>query len=285
MTVVLIVLRIGRNVNGTGGLARHGIYWFVIGTPMLRLFSLRRKETHRPAEAPSGSRLYVVGDIHGRLDLLLRLYERIVEDAGKKPDGERQVFFLGDYIDRGPSSRQVLDFLIEPGGERLPVTHLLGNHEAMLLQFLEDSSVGEEWLAYGGLATLMSYGVNLKGEGSTDQKLAAAQRALNENLPAGHKEFLRGLPTHATAGDYFFVHAGVRPGIPLNRQRDSDLIWIRDEFLASQDFHGKIIVHGHSYKTEPEVRPNRIGIDTGAYATGRLTCLVLEGQNLRFLIA
>jgi len=154
----------------------------------------------------------------------------------------------------------------------------------MLLQFLEDSSVGAEWLAYGGLATLMSYGVNLKGEGSIDQKLAVAQQALNESLPASHKEFLRSLPTHATAGDYFFVHAGVRPGIPLDQQRDSDLIWIRDEFLASQDFHGKIVVHGHSYKTEPEVRPNRIGIDTGAYATGRLTCLVLEGQNLRFLL-
>jgi len=252
---------------------------------MLRLFSLRKKETHRPAETPSGSRLYVVGDIHGRLDLLLRLYDRIVEDARKEPIGDRRVFYLGDYIDRGPSSREVLEFLMDPRREALPATHLLGNHEAMLLQFLEDSSIGTEWLAYGGLATLMSYGVNLKGEGSTDQKLAAAQRALIENLPASHKEFLRGLPTHASAGDYFFAHAGVRPGVPLERQTDSDLIWIRDEFLASQDFHGKIVVHGHSYRTEPEVRPNRIGIDTGAYATGRLTCLVLEGQSMRFLIA
>jgi serine/threonine protein phosphatase 1 len=249
---------------------------------MLRLFSLKKKETRRLAEAPSGSRLYVVGDIHGRLDLLLRLYEGIVEDARKEPAGDRRVFYLGDYIDRGPSSREVLEFLMDRDRERLPAIHLRGNHEAMLLQFLEDSSIGPEWLAYGGLATLMSYGVNLK-EGETDQKWAAAQQALVENLPNSHKEFLRSLPTHASAGDYFFVHAGVRPGIPLDRQADSDLIWIRGEFLSSDDFHGQIVVHGHSYRTEPDVRPNRIGIDTGAYATGRLTCLVLEGRSMRFL--
>ena len=250
---------------------------------MLRLFSLRKKETVRLAEAPLGSRLYVVGDIHGRLDLLLRLHGRIIEDARKEPAGDRRVYYLGDYIDRGPSSREVLEFLMDPRQAGLPATHLLGNHEAMLLQFLQDSSVGTEWLAYGGLATLMSYGVNLKAEGSSEQRLAAAQQALVENLPDSHKEFLLGLPTHASAGDYFLVHAGVRPGIALERQTDSDLIWIRDEFLASQDFHGKIVVHGHSYRTEPEVRPNRIGIDTGAYATGRLTCLVLEGSGMRFL--
>jgi serine/threonine protein phosphatase 1 len=250
---------------------------------MLRLFSLRKKETRRLAEAPAGSRLYIVGDIHGRLDLLLRLQDKIAEDARKEPAGVRRIFYLGDYIDRGPSSREVLDLLINRPQASLPASHLLGNHEAMLLRFLEDSSIGPEWLAYGGLATLMSYGVNLKADGKHEQKLAAAQRALNENLPESHKEFLRGLPRHASAGDYFFVHAGVRPGIPLERQTGSDLIWIRDEFLDSQDFHGKIVVHGHSYRTEPEVRPNRIGIDTGAYATGRLTCLVLEGPSMRFL--
>ena len=250
---------------------------------MLRLFSLRKKETRRLAEAPAGSRLYIVGDIHGRLDLLLRLQDKIAEDARKEPAGFRRIFYLGDYIDRGPSSREVLDLLINRPQASLPASHLLGNHEAMLLRFLEDSSIGPEWLAYGGLATLMSYGVNLKADGKHEQKLAAAQKALNENLPESHKEFLRGLPRHASAGDYFFVHAGVRPGIPLDRQTDSDLIWIRDEFLDSQDFHGKIVVHGHSYRTEPEVRPNRVGIDTGAYATGRLTCLVLEGPSMRFL--
>jgi len=109
------------------------------------------------------------------------------------------------------------------------------------------------------------------------------QRDLREKFPARHREFLAALPTHIVFGDYFFVHAGIRPGIPLDQQKPADLIWIRDQFLDSEDFHGKVIVHGHSYKTEPEVRANRIGIDTGAYATGRLTCLVLEGASMRFL--
>jgi serine/threonine protein phosphatase 1 len=210
------------------------------------------------------------------------LYDQILKDTQRGPAGGRHVICLGDYIDRGPSSREVLEFLMQSRKD-WPATHLLGNHEAMLLRFLEDVSVGMEWLAYGGLATLMSYGVNLKGEGSDEQKLLMAQRALNENLPSSHREFLRSLPTRTTSGDYLFVHAGVRPGVPLDEQSDRDLIWIREEFLASKDFHGKIVVHGHSYKTEPEVLPNRIGIDTGAYATGRLTCLVLEGHSVRFL--
>jgi serine/threonine protein phosphatase 1 len=250
---------------------------------MFRLFSLRKKEVLRPAEIPASIRIYVIGDVHGRYDLLLRLHDRIVQDAQVEPAGERRVIYLGDYIDRGPSSREVLEFLISACPTGPPATHLLGNHEAMLLRFLEDCSVGAEWLAYGGLATLMSYGVNLRGEGGAEQKLLSAQRSLRESLPPSHEGFLRSLPTHASFGDYYFVHAGVRPGVPLEQQKDSDLIWIREEFLASKDFHGKVVVHGHSYKTEPEVLANRIGIDTGAYATGRLTCLVLEGKTVRFL--
>ena len=243
----------------------------------------RKKEYLRPAEVPSGVRVYVIGDIHGCLDLLLRLHAKIIEDARQGPAGERRIIYLGDYIDRGPSSRGVLDLLTASPPVGLSATHLLGNHEAMLLQFLEDSSVGPEWLTYGGLATLMSYGATLNCRGSAEEKLLAAQRALRETFPTAHKEFLLGLPTHTSLGDYFFAHAGVRPGIPLGRQEDSDLIWIRQEFLSSREFHGKIVVHGHSYKTEPEILSNRIGIDTGAYATGRLTCVVLEGQGMRFL--
>ena len=243
----------------------------------------RKKAALRPAEIPAGIRVYAVGDIHGRLDLLLQLHDHIINDARQNPIGDPRVIYLGDYIDRGPSSREVLDFLISSHATSCSVTHLLGNHEAMLLQFLEDSSVGPEWLTYGGLATLMSYGVNLASAGTTEEKLHTAQAALRERLPVAHKTFLLDLPTHASLGDYFFVHAGVRPGVPLGRQKDSDLVWIREEFLSSRDFHGKIVVHGHSYKMEPEVLPNRIGIDTGAYATGRLTCLVLEGQGMRFL--
>jgi serine/threonine protein phosphatase 1 len=250
---------------------------------MFRLFTSRPKPMRRLAEVPRGLRVYAIGDVHGRLDLLLQVHEKIIEDARGRAHPEHRVIYLGDYIDRGPSSRDVIETLrsVRPGG--LPVTQLLGNHEAMLLRFLEDFTVGPEWLNYGGLATLMSYGVNPKGDGSVTQDLQAVQRALFERLPEAHRQFLVNLPTHVEVGDYFFTHAGVRPGIPLDQQKDSDLIWIRDEFLRSSVFHGKVVVHGHSYKTEPEVLANRIGIDTGAYATGRLTCLVLEGTDCRFL--
>jgi serine/threonine protein phosphatase 1 len=250
---------------------------------MFGLFSSRPKASRRLAEVPQGLRIYAIGDIHGRHDLLLELHEKLVADARSRPDLEKRIIYLGDYIDRGPSSREVLETVrtVRPGG--LSVTQLLGNHEAVLLRFLKDCSIGPEWFAYGGLATLMSYGVNPKGDGRAEQKLQAMQRDLSERLPDTHREFLAGLSTHTVVGDYFFAHAGVRPGIPLDQQNDSDLIWIRDEFLMSSEFHGKVIVHGHSYKTEPEVMSNRIGIDTGAYATGRLTCVVLEGTDCRFL--
>src|SRR5215472_15929208 len=156
----------------------------MVGMPMFGLLTRRMKETTRPAEVAPGVRLYVIGDIHGRLDLLLRLYDHIVKDAQREPAGDRRVICLGDYVDRGPSSREVLEFLMQSRKD-LPATHLLGNHEAMLLRFLEDSSVGMEWLTYGGLATLMSYGVSVKGEGSDEQRMLSAQRALNENFPVG----------------------------------------------------------------------------------------------------
>ena len=250
---------------------------------MFHLFSSRPKATQRLAEVPKGLRVYAIGDIHGRLDLLLTLHEKLVADARNRPDLDKRVIYLGDYIDRGPSSREVIETLrsVRPGG--MPVTQLQGNHEAMLLRFLEDFTIGPEWFNYGGLATLMSYGVNPNGDGSATQDLQAVQRALFEKLPEAHRQFLINLPTHVEVGDYFFAHAGVRPGVPLDQQKASDLIWIRDEFLRSNEFHGRVIVHGHSFQSEPEVMANRIGIDTGAYATGRLTCLVLEGTDCRFL--
>jgi serine/threonine protein phosphatase 1 len=244
---------------------------------MIRLFTKRTEPSRRQAAVPEGIRVYAIGDVHGRLDLLGDIHRRIVEDS-RQGELVNRVIYLGDYVDRGPSSREVVETLIEGGPAAIAGIHLEGNHEAMLLRFLEDSSVGPEWLAYGGLATLLSYGVSTKS-----MDMPSIQRELNERLPVTHKRFLQHLPRRFVIGDYFFVHAGVRPGISLERQKPSDLLWIREEFLESEQFHGKIIVHGHSYKTEPEVRWNRIGIDTGAYATGRLTCLVLEGTHRRFL--
>lgn len=250
---------------------------------MLGLWSPWKRASQRPAELPPGLRVYAVGDIHGRADLLLSLHTRIGEDAGTAPELEKRIVLLGDYVDRGPSSREVIEILTSEPRNGIPVTCLLGNHEAMLLQFLDDAAVGPEWMAYGGRETLMSYGVNPVSESLTEGALQVVQDDFRSKLPTSHREFMSGLQRQMSCGDYFFVHAGVRPGIPLDRQSETDLIWIREEFLNSDAFHGKIIVHGHSYKHAPEVMPNRIGIDTGAYATGQLTCLVLEGQTRRFL--
>ncbi len=250
---------------------------------MIGLWPRRKRTSQRPAELPPGLRIYAVGDIHGRADLLASLRTRINEDARTATGLESRIVFLGDYVDRGPCSREVLEILMRREGDGPAVTCLLGNHEAMLLQFLDDIEVGPEWLAYGGRETLLSYGANAPGEAPTEAVLRRVQQDFLGKFPASHREFLSGLRRRIVSGDYFFVHAGVRPGVPLERQSETDLIWIREAFLESTEFHGKIIVHGHSYKHVPEVLPNRIGIDTGAYATGRLTCLVLEGQSRRFL--
>ena len=251
---------------------------------MFSLWSQRKRHpSQRPAELPAGQRIYAVGDIHGRADLLSSLRKRIDDDARSAPDLEKRMVFLGDYVDRGPSSREVLEMLIPPARNGLLTTCLLGNHEAMLLEFLDDVEIGPEWMTYGGRETLLSYGTSPPGEALTETALRRAQEDFRARFPASHREFLSGLPRQFTCGDYFFTHAGVRPGVSLERQSETDLIWIRDEFLGSDAFHGKIVVHGHSYKHAPELRPNRIGIDTGAYATGQLTCLVLEGQSRCFL--
>jgi len=250
---------------------------------MLRLLSTSGRRDPTPAAVPQDVRVYAIGDVHGRADLLALMHAKIEADSLNAPRLRKHVIYLGDYVDRGPASREVVEMLLSGPPAGFSATHLLGNHEWMLLRFLSDAAQGPEWLALGGLATLLSYGVGFVGPGRMEAKLLAAQQHFRQRLPSTHRRFLDGLPRYVTVGDYMFVHAGVRPGIPLERQNHADLIWIRGEFLESTAFHGKIIVHGHSYGTEPEILPNRIGIDTGAYATGRLTCLVLEGQQIRML--
>jgi len=227
-----------------------------------------------------GSRLYAVGDIHGRLDLLREIDGRIRDDAAAAQAARNAVIYLGDYIDRGDQSREVVDWLIDnplPGFERIL---LLGNHEESLLQFLTDVQIGPAWLAYGGGATLLSYGVKPP---ATDREFVRAQEELRGKLPARHLAFMRGLSLCHVEGDYYFVHAGIRPGVPLDAQRQEDMLWIRDEFLSSRQDFGKIVVHGHTITETPEIRRNRIGIDTGAFASGTLTSLVLHGENWSFL--
>ncbi len=189
--------------------------------------------------------------------------------------------FLGDYVDRGPRSREVLDALIARG-RRHPAVFLKGNHESYLLRFLQDPEVLDAWRLYGGLDTILSYGLT-PSIAPGEQECAALASSLIANLPKSHLRFLNSLKPSFSCGDYFFVHAGVRPGVLLSQQREEDLLWIRDEFLLHEDAYEKVIVHGHTPVVEPDVRPNRINIDTGAYATGRLTCLVLDDDERRFI--
>ena len=243
-----------------------------------RLFAPR--SSSGPALA-KGIRAYAVGDIHGRLDLLERMLEMIVED-GESAAGRKLLIFLGDYVDRGPSSKGVLDRLLQPLAEGFETHFLKGNHEHSLLGFLSDPSLYQLWKRYGAMECLQSYGVHPPMHDDIDAFISARDD-LADAMPPAHLEFLNGLEMSFEIGDYFFVHAGIRPGIPLHRQSPEDLMWIREDFLGSSINFGKVVVHGHTPAKTPTVRANRIGVDTGAYITGQLSCAVLENDSCRFL--
>ncbi len=234
----------------------------------------------RPS-VPAGSRVYAVGDVHGRADLLTTVFMRIDRDLKARPVANPVQVLLGDYIDRGPHSRQVIDLLVARGREH-DMQFLKGNHEAYAAQFLSDPTVLSEWKHMGGINTLLSYGVT-PGANNDPQSQREAAIAFRQSMPDRHRDFIQGLKLSFICGDFFFVHAGVRPGTPLQRQSERDLLWIREDFLLHEEHFGKIVVHGHTPANKPDIRPNRINIDTGAYATGRLTCLVLEDDRISFL--
>lgn len=239
---------------------------------------------HPPAASvPHGARIYVIGDIHGRLEPLTRLLALIRRDAGRASANRRVLIFLGDYVDRGLQSRDVLDLLLADCAPGFETIFLKGNHEALLLEFLRDASTGKRWLALGGQATLLSYGVARQPGVLTGEGLESLRAAFAAALPDSHRAFLNALATRHVEGGYAFAHAGIRPGQALERQREEDLLWGCEEFIADGRDHGKVIVHGHWFTPRPEVSGNRIGIDTGAYATGRLTCLVLQDASRKFL--
>ena len=251
---------------------------------------IRSIDRCRTAFAPAGTRLYAIGDIHGRADLLDRLLAAIETDAATARNVRLVVVFLGDYVDRGDGSRAVIERLLAgPGatGHRLAFQWvcLMGNHERSMLDFLDDAESGIAWLTNGALATIANY-VDDGVDGERDIPsfgMRGVQARLRRALPAAHHDFLRRLRPCHQEGDYFFVHAGVRPGISLDAQDPADMMWIRRPFLSCRDDHGKLVVHGHTVVPEPEICSNRIGIDTGAYATGRLTALVAEGDQRWFL--
>jgi serine/threonine protein phosphatase 1 len=240
-----------------------------------------RKSKERAAQLPEGMRIYAIGDVHGRIDLLEQALARIDADLAAYPIARSIHVFLGDYIDRGPSSREVLDRLIARSRSHETIG-LRGNHEAMIIEFCENPDVLEQWRRLGGLETLISYGLvpSLRNEPIERARLSAE---LERELPPEHRGFLLGLRSYFRCGDFLFVHAGIRPGVPMERQRDEDLLWIRDDFLTHEEDYDAVVIHGHSPVLQPDIRPNRINIDTGAYATGRLTCLVLEREELLFI--
>jgi serine/threonine protein phosphatase 1 len=248
---------------------------------VLRFMTSRPRR--RAPRLPEGLRVYAVGDVHGRADLLLRLFTAIDADLARRVPAPTLEIFLGDYIDRGPCSRQVVDILLARGRAHKLVL-LKGNHETYPAQFLADPDSLAEWRPLGGLETLASYGLasSLNPDHVERRELAARFAAA---LPQSHDRFFAGLQTSFCCGDFFFVHAGVRPGVPLDRQREDDMLWIREDFLLHERDFGKIVVHGHTPVRDPDFRNNRINIDTGAFATGRLTCLVLEGEEVGLLPA
>jgi len=249
------------------------------GAPSLfqRLFGAPKRAA--PAAAPEGVTLYVIGDVHGRLDLLHALLRKIAFDAARTGEGEaRELIFLGDYVDRGPDSRGVIELILSTIAERdfWTVTALKGNHEAALLQFLADPPFWPTWSEFGGRETLLSYGVSPPLRTAAPEVLEQARDQLAAAMPDAHHHFLAGLELMAERGDYLCAHAGVRPGLPLDQQTEADLLWIRDDFLKSERRLAKVIVHGHTPEEEAYVGRHRIGVDTGAYATGVLTAIRLK---------
>ncbi|WP_421740065.1 metallophosphoesterase family protein [Caulobacter sp.] len=241
--------------------------------------TLARKRP-QDAEIPPNTLVYAVGDIHGRLDLLDRLIDWVAEDCrASRADVARFIIFLGDYVDRGPSSKGVIDRLLSLSIPGLSVIALRGNHEQMMLDVLDAPDKGPGWARVGGNATLMSYGVKPPAGGADPAAWVEAVDALRAAMPPSHVAFLRGLKPGVEFGDFFFVHAGIRPGRPIHAQTEQDLLWIRERFLNHKGSFERVIVHGHSTDTAPMVNDYRIGVDTGAYATGVLTCLRLDGRD------
>jgi serine/threonine protein phosphatase 1 len=242
-----------------------------------------KRESTETRRVPADTRVYAIGDIHGCVDRLDRLHDAIWEDASREPQRRRVVVYLGDYIDRGPSSRQVIDRLIGGPLPDFEVVHLMGNHERFLLEFLENPDIGQAWLHNGGEATLESYRVDLWNRDGRSHPMPWVRERLRAMMPPAHHSFFQNLRLSHAEGDYFFAHAGIRPGVELDRQNEADLLWIRNPFLRSKADHGKVVVHGHTPSSEPEVRVNRIAVDTGACYGGQLTALVLADDTYGFL--
>jgi serine/threonine protein phosphatase 1 len=251
---------------------------------ILRALTQLQPSAGRPQERTfalsEGCRVFAIGDVHGHLGLLEAMLEAIAAEDARRPPATWSVeVFLGDVIDRGPESRGVVDLLLAtPGGGRHRIC-LRGNHEDCLLHFLDDPAILMDWRAYGGLETLASYGVARRPLTSFED-LDAVRIEFAEKLPEAHKRFFENTWMFYQDGGFFFSHAGVRPGVALDHQAAEDLLYIRDPFISATALFEKRVVHGHTPVAAVDIRPNRINVDTGAYATGRLSCAVIEGDRV-----
>ena len=241
------------------------------------MLDLSPRHERGPAGAP-GYRAYAVGDVHGRLDLLEELLAKIHADLQHHPSRKTLLVFVGDLIDRGPNSAQVVERLRTYERPGIRTVFLLGNHEEVLLRILAgEPDLIEKWRSFGGSECLKSYGVDPAALSGLDDEDALA--VVTRAIPRKHVEFLESFDDSCRFGDYLIVHAGIRPGVEFDQQRQADLRWIRDPFLFDETDHGFVVVHGHTIRPEVEMRPNRIGIDTGAYRSGILTALAIEGSD------
>lgn len=239
---------------------------------------LRTGSRSRRPRLPEGVRIYAISDIHGCADLLRQMLVVIDRDiACSRPMRVIHVF-LGDYIDRGPRSMETIDLLVDRA-RRHESVFLKGNHEAFMFEVLREPALLREWKRVGGLETMVSYGLRPPLNPDDTEQLAVIGQ-FERAIPPSQRSFFDNLQSHFECGDFFFVHAGIKPGVPLETQNEKDLLWIRDEFLQSEAKFPKYIVHGHTPVRQPDIRPNRINIDTGAYATGNLTLLTIQGDSI-----
>lgn len=250
--------------------------------PVKSLFNFVARRQPAACSIPAGLRVYAVGDIHGRLDLLDRLLEMIQTDDRQRGAAATETIYLGDLIDRGPDSKGVVDRLLAQRRGGQPVRFLMGNHEEVLLRAAAGDIRALRFLIrIGGKETLLSYGISEEQYRTLDYDELST--LVTERIPQAHVDFLASFENWIEVGDYLFVHAGLRPGIALENQKASDLCWIRDDFLNHRDSFGRMVVHGHSITEDVDMKSNRIGIDTGAFASDRLTAIGLENDERWFL--